>query len=76
MIPKDKFIEQIQSIFEETPKDEITLNTKFKNLEEWNSLLILSLIVTIEDNFSILVSAKQIENADSFEDLYNTITNN
>jgi acyl carrier protein len=73
MISKDKFIEQIQSIFEDTPKEEITLNTKFKNLEEWNSLLILSLIVTIEDNFSILVTANQIENSDSFEDLYNTI---
>jgi acyl carrier protein len=73
MISKEKFIEKIQSIFEDTPVEEITLNTKFKNLEEWSSLLILSLIVTIEDNFSILVTANQVEMSETFEDLYNTI---
>jgi acyl carrier protein len=71
---KDQFIEKVKLIFDETPQDQITLQTNFKNLEEWNSLLILSLIVTLEENFSILISANDIEQSNSFEELFDKIS--
>lgn len=71
---KDQFIEKVKLIFDETPQEQITLQTNFKNLEEWNSLLILSLIVTLEENFSILISANDIEQSNSFEELFDKIS--
>jgi acyl carrier protein len=71
---KNQFIEKVKLIFDETPEDQITLQTNFKNLEEWNSLLILSLIVTLEENFSILISANDIEQSNSFEELFDKIS--
>lgn len=41
---KQKFLEEFMEIFEETDSSEITLETRFKGLEEWNSLIVLSLI--------------------------------
>jgi acyl carrier protein len=73
MIDKLKFLEVVKLIFEETPNEEILFETIFKNLQEWDSLLALSLIVTIEDNFSILITLNQIENSNTVEDLYLSI---
>jgi len=52
MISKDLFLDKVYTIFDETPREQIKLDTKFKELDEWNSLLVLGMIVTIEDNFS------------------------
>ena len=69
MITPDLFLESIQSIFDETPKEQILLNTKFKELDEWDSLLILGLIVFVEDNYSYLLTATQIEKANTLNDI-------
>lgn len=75
MLTKENFLEKVQTIFEDTPKDEIALSTEFKKLDEWDSLHILGLIVIIEDNFSVLLSANEINDADTLDDLYLTIFN-
>ena len=76
MIDKLKFLEVVKLIFEETPAENINFETFFKNLQEWDSLIALSLIVTIEDNFSILITPSIIENSKTIEELYLSINSN
>lgn len=76
MIDKLKFLEVVKLIFEETPAENINFETIFKNLQEWDSLIALSLIVTIEDNFSILITPSIIENSKTIEELYLSINSN
>jgi acyl carrier protein len=76
MIDKLKFLEVVKLIFEETPAENINFETVFKNLQEWDSLIALSLIVTIEDNFSILITPSIIENSKTIEELYLSINSN
>jgi acyl carrier protein len=76
MISKDFFLDKVYTIFDETPKEQIKLDTKFKDLDEWNSLLVLGMIVTIEDNFSCLLTAIQINEAETINDLYLLVENN
>jgi acyl carrier protein len=76
MIDKLKFLEVVKLIFEETPDENINFETVFKNLQEWDSLIALSLIVTIEDNFSILITPSIIENSKTIEELYLSINSN
>lgn len=73
MIDKEQFLDKVKTIFDETPHATIMFHTDFKQLDEWNSLLALSLIVLIEDNYSILISPDQIENSKTFEDLFLSI---
>lgn len=73
MEDKQHFLEIFRSVFDETDPEDIQLNTVFKNLEEWSSLTLLALVVTIEENFKKEVSAKEIEKASRVEDLYNLV---
>jgi acyl carrier protein len=70
MKEKDEFLKVVIKIFEETPYSEIKLNSKFKEFEEWSSLVLFSLIVLIEDQYSKIISAKDLNSINTFEELY------
>jgi acyl carrier protein len=75
MVNKKNFLESFQSIFDDTNPNEIVLDTKFKELEEWGSLMILSLIVLIDDEYNYKITPTEIEKAIIVEDLYNLLNN-
>lgn len=66
----DKFLELMGELFEETPIDQIILTAKFKNLEEWDSLIALSLIAIFDSEYNLRLSGDQIRSANTLEDLY------
>ena len=66
----DKFLEQIADIFENTPKEELSLDSKFKSFVEWDSLMALSLIAMFDSEYNIKLSGDQIRAANTLEDLY------
>lgn len=70
MEQKLAFLEKFQSIFDETAPELIQLTTEFKQLEEWSSLMILSLIVLFEEEYNIKLSPGDIDKARQVEDLY------
>jgi acyl carrier protein len=72
----EKFIKDLQEeVFTETEISLITLETNFKNLDEWSSLTALSLIAHFDMNLGKKISGDQIKNAVVIQDLLNlTIT--
>ncbi len=64
------FLEHISQIFENTSKEEITINSNFKLFEEWDSLMALSLIAMFDTEYNIKLSGDQIRLASTLEDLY------
>jgi acyl carrier protein len=73
MIEEKKFLEVFASIFDETESSEITMDTEFKELPEWSSLVTLSAIVAMEENFKKTLTAKDIESSKTIADIYNLI---
>jgi acyl carrier protein len=67
------FVEKVAEQFEETDASEFHADTKFKDLEEWSSLLALSIIAMVDEEYDITVKGDDIRNAVSIEDLYNTL---
>jgi acyl carrier protein len=68
----ENFIKDLQEeVFTETDISLITLETNFKDLEDWNSLTALSLIAHFDMNLGKKISGNQIKNAVIFKDLYN-----
>lgn len=67
------FLANFQSIFDETAPEQIQLSTNFKDLEEWSSLMILSLIVMCEEEYNVKLSPTDIEKAQRVEDLYRLV---
>ena len=68
-----EFIENVQNQFEDTDPAAINAETEFKNLDEWSSLLALSLIGMVDEEYDVTLKGDDIRNAKTIEDLFNTV---
>lgn len=67
------FIEKFAEQFDNTPIEEFTTATVFKNLNEWSSLTALSIIAMVDEEFDKRITGADIRNASTIEDLYNLV---
>ncbi len=64
-----KFVEQ----FDEIPSVELNENTRFKELEEWDSLIALSIIAMVDEEYDIMLKGDDIKNSETLKDLFDKI---
>ena len=64
-----KFLELVAEIFEVEP-DTITMETVFRDLEDFRSLVGFSLIVMMEDEYGVKVSVDEFMKCNTIGDLY------
>ena len=64
-----KFAEQ----FDDTDPAEIKADTLFHDLDEWSSLIALSVIAMIDEEYDVAVKGDDMKNANTVEDLFNTV---
>lgn len=69
------FIENFAAQFDETDASVFTAETKFRDLDEWSSLIGLSLIAMVDEEYDITLKGDDIKNAITVEDLFNTVKN-
>ena len=69
----DKFIENFTELFDETDPDTIQATTQFKELEEWSSLVALSVIAMVDEEYNVEFRGDDIRNSNTVEDLYNAV---
>ena len=67
------FIEHFAAQFDETDASVFTAETKFRDLDEWSSLIGLSLIAMVDEEYDITLKGDDIKNANTVEDLFNTV---
>ena len=67
------FIENFADQFDDTDASEIKAETVFKDLEEWSSLIALSVIAMIDEEYDITIKGDDIRNSDTIEDLFNIV---
>ena len=67
------FIENFAAQFEETDPSLIKAQTKFRELEEWSSLMALSVIAMADDEYEVQLKGDDIKNSTTVEDLYDII---
>lgn len=68
-----EFIEKFADIFDNTDASAINAKTKFRDLEEWDSLSTLGLIALADEEYGVELAAADIKNAETVEDLFNSI---
>ena len=68
-----KFIECFAEQFEETEFSVFQAETKFKELDEWSSLLALYIIAMIDEEYDVRIKGEEIRNSVTIEDLYNIV---
>ena len=69
------FIENFANQFDDTDIREFTPQTKFKELDEWSSLLALSIIAMVDEEYDITLKGDDIRNASTIQDIFNIVVN-
>ena len=65
------FLEKLQEELEE--ENPLTLDTNFTQLENYDSMSILTLIVFVDENFGKKIDTKQFKEINTIQDLKNFI---
>lgn len=68
-----KFIENFAEQFDETDASVFTAETKFRDLDEWSSLMALSIIAMVDEEYDVQLKGNDIRDAQTVEDLFNTV---
>ena len=67
------FIKNFAFLFDETDEKEFKEETVFKGLDEWSSLIALSVIAMVDEEYDVTLKGDDITNANTIEDLFNTV---
>ena len=65
-----EFIENFANNFDDTDVADFTPETKFRELEEWSSMLALSTMAMVCEEYDVELSPEEMRNANTIEDLY------
>ena len=69
----NEFIANFAEQFEDTDASEITAATEFRNLDEWSSLIALSVIAMADEEYDVSLKGDDIRGAVTVEDLFNIV---
>lgn len=69
------FVDNFYNILEETEKSSVTAETKFKDLEEWNSMTALMLIAMVDEEYGKKITGTHIKDNDTVGDLAQAVQN-
>lgn len=69
----EKFINLFAEEFDNTPIESFNANIDYKGLDEWSSLVALSIISMVDEEFDKQLTGADLRNMTTIEDLYNLI---
>ncbi|KPH13675.1 hypothetical protein [Chryseobacterium sp. ERMR1:04] len=68
------FILKFSEQFDDTDTSEFSAETKFKNLDEWSSMLALSIIAMADEEYEKEVTGEDIRNSETIQDLFDILS--
>lgn len=68
-----EFIEHFAEQFDDTDAAVFTPETVFKDLDEWSSLMALSIISMVDEEYDVTIGGADIRNSKTIEDLYKIV---
>lgn len=69
----NEFVEKFAEQFDDTDPSVITATTNFHDLDEWSSLIGLSVIAMVDEEFDVALKGDDVKDSVTVEDLYNKV---
>jgi len=69
-----EFIENFAGEFDNMPVESLSENTVFKELKEWDSLVALSIISMIDENYEVQVTGEDLRNSNTVGDVFKIVS--
>ena len=70
IMTKEEFVQEFAELLE---NEEVREDTKFRELDEWDSLAALSTISTIDDEFGVTINNKDLRSVETVGELYDMV---
>ena len=70
---RNDFIVKFAEQFEETEPEKITYETRFRDIEEWSSLVHLSIIMMLDREYDVAIDEDDFNKLETVEDIFNYI---
>jgi acyl carrier protein len=67
------FVSKFADQFENTDESEFAADTKFHELSEWDSLIALSIIAMVDEEYDITLTGDDIRQSATIEDLFRIV---
>ena len=67
------FVENFSAQFDDTDASVFTADTRFKELDEWSSLIALSVIAMADEEYDVTLKGEDIRTSNTVEDLFNNV---
>lgn len=71
----NQFIENFVDQFDDLELSDVTPDTVMRDLEEWSSMIGLSLLNMAEKSYGVTLTFDELRNAITVQDLFDTIAN-
>ena len=69
----NEFVRYFADEFEETPVEQFSPSTVYKELDEWGSLLALSIIAVVDEKFDKRITGADLRSCNTIENLYELV---
>lgn len=67
------FIENFASQFDDTDVSQFSAETKFKELDEWSSLMVLSIIAMVDEEYDVRIKGDDIRQVITIAELFDIV---
>lgn len=68
-----EFIENFAEQFDDTDASVFTPETEFKALDEWSSLIALSVIAMVDDEYGVSLKGEDVRGSKTIQDLFDVV---
>lgn len=68
-----EFIQNFADQFDDLDISTINGGTEFKTLDDWNSLVALSVIAMVDEEYDVTIKGDDIRNSRTIEELFNIV---
>jgi len=69
----DEFVKAFAAEFDDTPEETFKADTRYRELDEWGSLVALSIISMVDDEMDKRVTGADLRNCNTIEELYKLV---
>lgn len=69
----NEFVEKFAEQFDDTDPSEIKAETRFRDIDEWSSLVGLSVIAMVDEEFNVLLKGEDMRQANTPAELFEIV---
>lgn len=72
---QDLFITCLIEQFDDCITENVTKETRFRELDGWSSYTALSIMAVVDEEYGVQLTADEMRSAETFEELFNLVIN-